>query len=219
MTPPRPMRLVIGLLAVAGVGKLALSTASVLEAGSFSATSTGPSFFVGAAVAASDTGDAPSDGTATLPEGCVPSAASGTPDEMLAAISQERTLLDEQRANLARRAAEIELANEALAIETARLGELKQEVESLLERASAAHVADIDRLVSLYANMKPRDAAVIMNDMDLEVTITVLGTMPERSAAPILAALNPVRARALSLILLERAKLPGDRRLDRIRLD
>ena len=82
-----------------------------------------------------------------------------------------------------------------------------------------AHVADVERLVALYSNMKPKDAAAIMNDLDLEVMVTVLGTMPERNAAPILAALNPVRARAVSLILLERAKLPGDRRLDRIRLN
>ncbi|MFU8863103.1 MAG: MotE family protein [Rhodobacterales bacterium] len=211
MKPQRPLRYVIGTLAVAGVSKLALSAASYLEPLSSGANDYPPSFFVGAASAASDAGEDDAAG-----ETCV---ATGTPEEMLAAINAERKLLDDQRAALAQRRSEIDLANETLVIETARLDELKQEVEALLERANAAHVADVDRLVALYSNMKPRDAAAIMNDLDLEVTITVLGTMPERSAAPILATLNPVRARALSLILLERAKLPGDRRLDRIRLD
>lgn len=208
MKPHRPLRFVIGTLAVAGVIKLALSAASYLEPLPSGANDYPPSFFVGAASAASDAGEADT--------ACV---ASATPEEMLAAINAERKLLDDQRAALAQRRSEIELANETLVIETARLDELKQEVEALLERANAAHVADVDRLVALYSNMKPRDAAAIMNDLDLEVTITVLGTMPERNAAPILATLNPVRARALSLILLERSKLPGDRRLDRIRLD
>lgn len=208
MKPHRPLRFVIGTLAVAGVIKLALSAASYLEPLPSGANDYPPSFFVGAASAASDAGGADA--------ACV---ASATPEEMLAAINAERKLLDDQRAALAQRRSEIELANETLVIETARLDELKQEVEALLERANAAHVADVDRLVALYSNMKPRDAAAIMNDLDLEVTITVLGTMPERNAAPILATLNPVRARALSLILLERSKLPGDRRLDRIRLD
>lgn len=208
MKPHRPRRFLIGTLAVAGVIKLALSAASYLEPLPSGANDYPPSFFVGAASAASDAGEADA--------ACV---ASATPEEMLAAINAERKLLDDQRAALAQRRSEIELANETLVIETARLDELKQEVEALLERANAAHVADVDRLVALYSNMKPRDAAAIMNDLDLEVTITVLGTMPERNAAPILATLNPVRARALSLILLERSKLPGDRRLDRIRLD
>lgn len=216
MKPQRPLRLVIGTLAVAGVSKLALSAASYLEPLPSGANDYPPSFFVGAASAAADADEADAADDNAAGETCV---ATGTPEEMLAAINAERKLLDDQRAALAQRRSEIDLANETLVIETARLDELKQEVEALLERANVAHVADVDRLVALYSNMKPRDAAAIMNDLDLEVTITVLSTMPERSAAPILATLNPVRARALSLILLERSKLPGDRRLDRIRLD
>lgn len=214
MTPPPPLRVFIGALALAGVSKLLLSASAYLEPGQWPAQGPAPSFFVAAASAAAD-----SDAQATDAQAGCACLDGSTPDEMLAAINEERGLLDNQRAALAQRAAEIDLASEALAIETARLDELKTEVESLLERANAAHVADVDRLVALYSNMKPKDAAAIMDDLDLEVTITVLGTMAERNAAPILAALNPVRARALSLILLERAKMPGDRRLDRVRLD
>ena len=85
-------------------------------------------------------------------------------------------------------------------------------------RIDAARQADVDRLVALYVNMKPREAATIMNDLDIEVAVTVLGAMPERDAAPILAAMNVVRAQAISMIILERSKLPGDQRLDGIRL-
>jgi flagellar motility protein MotE (MotC chaperone) len=67
--------------------------------------------------------------------------------------------------------------------------------------------------------MKPKDAANIMNDLDIEVSVMVLGTMSERNAAPILAGLNPVRARAISKIILERSKLPGDQRLNNLKLD
>lgn len=219
MTAPRPLRLVFGMLAVAGVTKLALATLEFVQPGPGTAGRTGaPSLFVTAASADTDTA-APtaSDGEQDQPSVCA--MPGDTPEEMLNAITAERALLDAQRAALAQRAAEIDLANEMLEIETARLDELKQQVETLLERANVEHSADIDRLVALYANMRPRDAAAIINDLDLEVMVTVLGTMPERSAAPILAALNPVRARALSLILHERAKFPGDRRLDQLRLD
>ena len=88
----------------------------------------------------------------------------------------------------------------------------------MLEKVKAAHTSDVDRLVALYRNMKPKDAATIMDDLDIEVSVMVLGTMNERDAAPIMAALNPVRARAISQIILERSKLPGDQRLDDIRL-
>ncbi|MDG1128253.1 hypothetical protein ABWH93_12940 [Seohaeicola saemankumensis] len=215
MKPPRSVTVVFGTLVLAGVAKLGLSAMSYVQPGhALSGADFGSSYFVTAASAATEEPTA-------APTEAPPLAGppEGTPDEMLAAITAERELLENQRSVLAQRAAEIDLAKEMLAIETARLEELKQEVEALLERASMAHVADVDRLVALYSNMKPKDAAAIMDDLDLEVTVTVLGTMAERNAAPILAALNPVRARALSLILLERAKLPGDRRLDRIRLN
>lgn len=42
--------------------------------------------------------------------------------------------------------------------------------------------------------------------------------MNQFGAAPIIAALDMVRARAISQIILERAKLPGDQRPDDIRL-
>lgn len=215
MKPPRSVTVVFGTLVLAGVAKLGLSAMSYVQPGhALSGADFGSSYFVTAASAATEE---PTEAPTEAPPLAGPPE--GTPDEMLAAITAERELLENQRSVLAQRAAEIDLAKEMLAIETARLEELKQEVEALLERASMAHVADVDRLVALYSNMKPKDAAAIMDDLDLEVTVTVLGTMAERNAAPILAALNPVRARALSLILLERAKLPGDRRLDRIRLN
>lgn len=219
MKPPRSVTVVFGTLVLAGVAKLGLSAMSYVQPGhALSGADFGSSYFVTAASAATEE---PTAAPTAAPTEAPPLAGppEGTPDEMLAAVTAERELLENQRSVLAQRAAEIDLAKEMLAIETARLEELKQEVEALLERASMAHVADVDRLVALYSNMKPKDAAAIMDDLDLEVTVTVLGTMAERNAAPILAALNPVRARALSLILLERAKLPGDRRLDRIRLN
>lgn len=216
MSTPRPLRLVFGMLALAGISKMAIVT---LDHAPFEraerAAERSSSLFV--ASASADT-DLVVDDLSEMPCACETFSAD-TPEEVLAAIMVERDLLENQRSTLAQRAAEIELANEMLEIETARLAELKQEVESLLERASVEHRADVERLVALYTNMKPRDAAAIMNDLDLEVMVTVLGTMAERNAAPILAALNPGRARALSLILLERAKFPGDRRLDQVRLD
>ena len=66
--------------------------------------------------------------------------------------------------------------------------------------------------------MKPKEAAAIMNDLDIEVSVMVLGSMNERTAAPILANLTPIRARAISKIILERSKLPGDQRLDNLKL-
>ncbi len=146
-------------------------------------------------------------------------AACKTPEDLLQSVQQERDLLKTQQAAQDARNAKIALAQQALDAETQRLTELKTEIEGLLAKSDQAHTADVDRLVQLYQTMKPVDAAAIMNDMDIEVTVTVLATMKERNAAPIMAAMLPARARAVSKIILERAKLPGDQRPITVRLN
>jgi len=210
MTVQKPFRLVFVTLALAGLAKTGIA---LLE-------NTDPlqprpdRAFVAAAEAAASPETEPAKAPATRPAAAI----CETPEEMLAAVKQERDLLAAQKEELDQRASEVALATERVAVETARLGELKQEVEALLTRVEQAHTTDVDRLVNLYRNMKPKEAALIMNDLDIEVAVMVLGTMSERDAAPILARLNPVRAQAISKIILERSKLPGDQKLNGVRL-
>jgi len=203
MKGPRPLRLMIGSLALAGLVKAGLS----LGLFPVSAGEDAPALFLTAAHASAG------NETVVAPQTCE------QPEEIFDAIRIERDLLAQQKQELAQRSSEVALSVEKLNIETARLVELKNEVETLLTRVAQSHTNDVERLVALYRNMKPKEAAGIMNDMDLEVTVIVLSTMAERDAAPILARLTPVRAQAISRIILERSKLPGDQRLNGVPLN
>ncbi len=142
-----------------------------------------------------------------------------TPEEVLQALSKERSLLKDQRQSLDVRESELALAKEKLGIEKEALTELKGSIEALLSRVESQQTADLERLIAFYKNMKPAEAAGIMDELDIEVTIMVLGTMNPRTAAPIMAKMSPVRARAVSKIILERGQLPGDQNLNGIRLN
>ncbi|KFE35678.1 MotE family protein [Thioclava atlantica] len=148
-----------------------------------------------------------------------PGACSPTPEELLMSVRQERDLLADQKKKLDARSAEIELAKQGLDTQSKHLTELKDKVTTLLDKVEKSHTEDVDRLVSIYKNMKPAAAAAIMNDLDIEVTVMVLATMKEREVAPIMAEMNPVRARAVSKIILERSKLPGDQKLVNVKLN
>ncbi len=140
------------------------------------------------------------------------------PEEVLASLQRERDLVARQKSEIQDRFAELALAQESLSVEQASLTELKASIEELLGKVKAAQTEDLERLIALYSNMKPTDAARIMDDMDIETTIMVLGSMKPRTAAPILAKIPPVRARAVSKIILERSQLPGDQDLVGIKL-
>lgn len=208
MRVKKPVRLVFVTLALAGVAKTGIAVFETADPPQPRPDRT----FVAAAEAAASPEPDPTPAKAETAADC------RIPEDMLAAVKQERELLAAQNETLDQRSSEVALAAERVEIETARLEELKQEVESLLARVERAHTADVDRLVNLYRSMKPKEAASIMNDLDIEVSVMVLGTMSERDAAPILAKLNPIRAQAISKIILERSKLPGDQDLNGVRL-
>lgn len=140
------------------------------------------------------------------------------PQDILISLAKERELVNKQQAELENQRAEFALAQERLRIEKSSLTELKSSIEAMLARVDAAQTEDLDRLIQLYTNMKPTDAARIMDDLDIETTIMILGTMKPRTAAPILAKIPAVRARAVSKIILERSQLPGDQDLTGIKL-
>ncbi|WP_232825537.1 MotE family protein [Albibacillus kandeliae] len=210
MIRPRPITLMLGALVLAGAAKTATSLLSP------EAPVDPDSLFVSAASAAGNA--APAAPAAPAAEAPAPQQCEQTPEAMLDAMREERELLDQQKTRLSERQAEIELAEEKLQMDQTQLSDLKGELEDLLAKVKKAQTDDVDRLVALYSAMKPKEAAAIMDDLDIEVSVMVLGTMPERDAAPILAKLNPTRARAISRIILERSKLPGDQRLDNLKL-
>jgi flagellar motility protein MotE (MotC chaperone) len=217
MIRPRLATMVLGTLAVAGVIRTIDSIAG------YDPERPGDSAFLAAAnaaVGAEDDMDRPMQSTPANANACTaePRPICETPEMMLQALNEERELIDSQKERLAQREAEIDLAEEKLLIEQERLTALKGELDDRLERIRKAQTDDVDRLVALYSAMKPKEAAAIMDDMDIEVSVMVLATMAERDAAPILARMNMTRARAISRIILERSKLPGDQRLDDLKL-
>ncbi len=198
------------------IGLGAFATAALLRAALPLVSDDLGGLFVGPAEAAGGAETAAA--AETKAAGTGPGAGCEAPEALMQSIRDERDLLATQQDRAAERRAELELLEERLAGETSRLESLRADLSDLLARAEAAQTADVDRLVALYRNMKPDAAAMIMNDLDLEASIMVLATMPERDAAPIMARLNPVRARAISKIILERSQLPGDQDLDGIRI-
>jgi len=98
-----------------------------------------------------------------------------------------------------------EVAQRALLLDAAeqRLGERLEELRALQGRLqgeqrtrSDREEAGIRQLVRVYEAMRPRDAATILDDLDMPILLQVLDRMREAKAAPVLAAMRPERARA-----------------------
>ena len=60
------------------------------------------------------------------------------------------------------------------------------------------------RLVKVYESMKPKDAARIFEEIDMEVLLEVAGGMKENKIAAIMANMTPRRAQELTIELADR---------------
>jgi flagellar motility protein MotE (MotC chaperone) len=123
---------------------------------------------------------------------------------VLTDLRERRRQLDAREAALAERENLLAAAEKKLAARVQELTALQARLEALDKTRQSRDEAAWTRLVKLYEGMKPRDAAVIFNDLDAKVLLGVMERMDERRAAPILAAMQPDRARTLTARLAEK---------------
>jgi len=120
-----------------------------------------------------------------------------------------------RRNELDRRSREIDLRETLLlAMEKrvkAKLAELKKYeaiVQGLLRKHEGEQDAKYRSLVKIYESMKPKNAALIFEELEMDVLLNVVERMRESRTAPILAKMAPKKARALTMELAARFNLP-----------
>jgi flagellar motility protein MotE (MotC chaperone) len=125
---------------------------------------------------------------------------------LLQALSDRRKALDAREHGMNQRDALLKAAEQRLVDKEAELTQMRTEVKQLLDQVDEQEAKRINNLVKLYENMKPKDAARILNDLELSVLMRVVQRMNVRRLAPVLAAMDPDKARAVTRSLAEREK-------------
>jgi flagellar motility protein MotE (MotC chaperone) len=118
--------------------------------------------------------------------------------KLLLDLRERRKTLDAREATVAAREATLEAAERKLGDRVAELQALQKKLEALEADRKQREDASWLGLVKVYEAMRPRDAATIFNGLDLPVLLQVVDRMNDRKAAPILAAMQPDKARDLT---------------------
>lgn len=141
---------------------------------------------------------------ALTPEGAVQlSSADATPTEraLLERLAARRTELDAYAQELAMRASLVDAAEKRIDERQATLQSIEDQIASLVEQRKAMEEGQFAAIVDMYGTMKPKDAAAIFDQLDMEVLVRVAKMMTPRKMAPILAAMNTGRAQELTVRL------------------
>ncbi len=128
--------------------------------------------------------------------------------EMFGDLSERRKKLDQREKEIQTREALLKAAENELDKKLQELTRLKTEIEGLLNQQTEEEQKRIQSLVKIYEGMKPKDAARIFDTLDADVLVSVITKMSERKIAPVLAAMNPERARTVTIMMAEQNQLP-----------
>jgi len=128
---------------------------------------------------------------------------------VLQSLAKRRDELDAREKTLSQREALLKAAEQEVDSKVAELNKLKTAMETLLGQQQKAQDDRIGSLVKIYENMKPTEAARIFDSLDMDILLEVIGRMNERKVSPVLASMNPEKAKEVTIKLADQRKLPA----------
>jgi flagellar motility protein MotE (MotC chaperone) len=142
---------------------------------------------------------------ATLPDD--PTLYSPADVRVLQKLAERRAELEKWASDLAMREQLLKATESRLDSRLAELKGIQTSLKSLLHQYNADQEKKLASLVKIYQDMKPKDAARIFEELDLDILLDVVERMKERNVAPILAAMNPDKAKTITAELAQRRKI------------
>ena len=116
-------------------------------------------------------------------------------------LADRRAELDKREGDLQTREALLAAAEQKLAEKSQELAALQAQIDAMVDQKKAADDAGFQSIVSMYEQMKPKQAAAIFDTLDLTVLLRVAKAMNPRKMAPILAVMSAAPAEALTTAL------------------
>ena len=127
--------------------------------------------------------------------------------QLLQSLSARRTELDKREKDLDMREQVLKVTEKRLEEKMAEIKKVQDEVNTALKSYDDKEDAQLQSIVKVYEQMKPADAARIMNTLDMPILIEVAQRMSERKIAPIMASMDAATAKKLTMELATRKPL------------
>lgn len=138
-----------------------------------------------------------------------PSSVTQAEFEVLQRLAKRRAEIDKLRNDLALRENLLGATELRVNAKLDELKKLKALIEGLLKKHDEEQEAKLKSLVKIYETMKPKNAAKILERLEMDVLLDVVERMREAKSAPIFAAMDPAKAKAVTAKLAERRQLPN----------
>jgi len=124
--------------------------------------------------------------------------------ELLQHYAERRAEIERRSRDLDQREALLAAAEKRIEQKLHELEKMRGDIQKLMRTGDEKQNAQLESLVKIYETMKPKEAARIFEELDMPVLLDVIQRMKEQKTAPILAAMDPVKAKGVTAALVER---------------
>lgn len=126
--------------------------------------------------------------------------------DVLESLAARRQKLDQWEKDISLREKVLKATEDRIDQKLGELNAMSKELKDLLVTYDKEEDAKISSLVKVYEAMKPKDAARIFDELDMDILLLVVDRMSERRVAPVLAAMSPQKAKELTQQLADQQK-------------
>jgi flagellar motility protein MotE (MotC chaperone) len=133
-----------------------------------------------------------------------------TPAEIgvLQRLSGRREALEQRSRQMAMREKILQATENRIDNKIGELKKLEGRIKGLLLEHDKEAEEQIKSLVKVYENMKPKEAARIFEELEMDILLDVTERMKEVKMAKVLAAMDPKKAKTLTVRLATHRRLP-----------
>ncbi len=124
--------------------------------------------------------------------------------QLLKALDGRRVELEERGARLDKREDTFAIRERELAVRLSELKDLTERLKLDREKSDNQRNTQLDQLANVYGSMNPPEAAQLLQQLDIQVCLSLIERLPEKRMAQILALMNPERALELTNLLSKR---------------
>lgn len=121
-------------------------------------------------------------------------------------LVRRREVLEKRERAIALREGLLKAAEKRVEQKISQLKQIQVAIKADLETSQKRRNARFNKLIKIYSNMKPKDAARVFDEMPLPILLDLVGGMKEGNSAPILAKMNSAKARQVTTGLAARAR-------------
>ena len=142
--------------------------------------------------------------SASSQSGDLPTNTAFTQSEImiLQELAERREALDLRAQEIDKRAIQLKVTEEEINKKLRQLKDYEQRLQKLINMYSEQEQENLNAMVKMYTSMKPKDAARIFNNLDMNITVALLKGMKPSSSSAILSQMDSQKAQAVTAELI-----------------